>query len=136
MWKCPKCGRNFQNENQHHFCDQFPQTIDEYIQEQPENIQPLLHQVRETIKETLPDAKECISWRMPTYKGKRNLIHFAAFKNHLGIYPGEQAIVHFKEQLSSYKTSKGAIQLPYSKPLPLELIRDIALWCQEEANRS
>ncbi|HBN85905.1 MAG TPA: hypothetical protein DDZ89_18925, partial [Clostridiales bacterium] len=71
MWKCPKCGRSFQNTNQNHFCDRPPQTIDEYILEQPEQVQPLLNQVRDTLRATLPDATERISWRMPTYHNKR-----------------------------------------------------------------
>ncbi|MGI6562373.1 MAG: iron chaperone [Clostridia bacterium] len=135
MWTCPKCGRKLLKENQNHFCGQGPVTVDEYIQEQPEEIRPFLYQVRSAIKEVLPDADEIISWRMPTYKKKRNIIHFAAFKNHIGIYPGDEAILHFKERLSEYKTSKGAIRLPYTKPLPLDLIKEIALWCHETGRR-
>lgn len=134
MWKCPKCERSFQNTNQSHFCALPAKTIDQYIQEQPEEIRPLLNQVRNTLRATLPDATERISWSMPTYRGKQNIIHFAAFKNHLGIYPGEEAIVHFKDQLMDYKTSKGAIRLPYNKPLPLDLIAEIAKWCYETGN--
>jgi len=68
---------------------------------------------------------------MPTYWHRHNIIHFAAHKNHIGIYPGEKAIKYFAESLSDYKTSKGAIQLQYSKPLPLDLIAEIAKWCYE-----
>jgi len=68
---------------------------------------------------------------MPTYWKKKNIIHFAAFKNHIGIYPGDKAMEHFADKLKGYKTSKGAWQIPYNKPLPLDLITEIARWCYE-----
>lgn len=111
-----------------------PQTIDTYIAEQPLEVQPLLQQVRRVIHEALPSAQERISWRMPTFWQKHNIIHFAAFKNHLGLYPGPAAIEHFAEELEDYKTSKGAIQFPYEKKVPLELIAKIATWCFETGN--
>ncbi len=134
MWKCPKCGRSFKNQNQDHFCGEPPKTIDEYIAVQTESVQPLLNQVRDTIRTVLPDAEERISWSMPTYWQKHNIIHFAAFKNHIGLYPGDKAMEHFADSLTEYKTSKGALQLPYNKPLPLELITEIAKWCYETGN--
>ncbi len=134
MWKCPKCDREFKNQNQSHFCGESDNTIDAYIASQPENVQSLLNQVRNTLRSVLPDAEERISWSMPTYWKKQNIIHFAAFKNHIGIYPGEKAIVHFADKLREYKTSKGTLQLPYSKPLPLELVAEIARWCYETGN--
>jgi len=106
-----------------------PTTIDAYIEDQPIQVQPLLKQVREAIRSVLPEAEERISWQMPTYWAKHNIIHFAAFKNHLGIYPGTEAIVHFADRLTPYKSSKGAVQFQYSEPLPLDLIKDIAVWC-------
>ncbi len=109
-------------------------TIDAYIADQPESVQPLLEQVRETIRTALPDATERISWRMPTFWNKINIIHFAAHKNHIGIYPGEQAMVHFSDRLKDYKTSKGAVQFPYNKPIPFDLIEEIAKWCDEMRN--
>ncbi|HHW23568.1 MAG TPA: hypothetical protein GXX26_11930 [Clostridiaceae bacterium] len=133
MWKCPKCGREFKNNNQEHFCEK-PKTVDEYISLQPENVQPLLNQVRDTLRAALPDAEERISWSMPTYWKKHNIIHFAAFMKHIGIYPGDKAIEHFAEHLTEYKTSKGALQLPYSKPLPLDLLTEMAKWCYETGN--
>lgn len=135
MWQCPKCGREFISENGEHACGEAPKTIDDYIAAQPEAIQPLLCQVRDTIRAVLPDAQERISWRMPTYWKKRNIIHFAAFKNHIGIYPGDEVIAHFADRLAGYKTSKGAVRLPYDTPLPLALIADIAKWCYEIGNR-
>ena len=133
MWTCEKCGRSFEKNHQDHFCGAKPTTIDEYISLQPEAVQPLLRQVRETLQKTLPDAEEHISWAMPTFWQKRNLIHFAAFKSHIGIYPGAAAMEHFAPALTAYKTSKGAVQLPLSKPLPLELVAEIAAWCAEAA---
>ena len=129
MWKCEKCGHEFSKQNKEHYCGQQETTIDTYIASQPEDIQPLLNQVRNTIREVLPDTKEKISWSMPTFYNKHSIIHFAAFKNHIGIYPGAEAMEHFAKRLTEYKTSKGALQLPYSKPLPLELIAEIAEWC-------
>lgn len=129
LWKCPKCGRAFQHKNQEHYCGQAPETIGEYIGRQPEEVQPLLCLVNETVRKALPDAVEKISWSMPTYWNKRNLIQFAAFKKHIGLYPGPEAVEAFADRLQGYKTSKGAIQIPYDKPLPLDLIADIAQWC-------
>ena len=132
MWKCPKCGRTFKNTNQDHYCGEAPKTIEEYIERQPEQAQPFLRRVNNTIKSAIPDAVEKISWSMPTYWKKHNLIQFAAFKKHIGLYPGPEAVNIFAERLKEYKTSKGAIQLPNDKPLPLELIAEIAKWCEKE----
>ena len=133
MWQCPKCGREFKNQDQNHFCSEAPNTIDAYIEAQAKEVQPLLQQVRNTIQAALPDAEERISWKMPTYWKRYNIIHFAAFKKHIGVYPGENAMVHFAGRLTEYKTSKGAIQLPYDKQLPLDLIAEIAKWSYESS---
>jgi len=129
MWVCPKCGRSFRRKEQDHYCGKAPETIEEYILSLPEEARPYLYQVNDTIQHSIPDAKQKISWSMPTYWKGRNLIQFAAFKRHIGLYPGPEAVEAFADQLTDYKTSKGAIQLPYSKPLPLELIGEIAAWC-------
>ena len=134
MWQCPKCGRLFRNQNQDHYCGQAPSAIDDYIAEQTEAVRPVLNQVREALRAALPEAEERISWRMPTYWRKQNIIHFAAFKNHFGIYPGAEAIQHFAGKLTGYKTSKGAWQIPYDKPLPLDLIVEMARWCFVNGN--
>lgn len=134
MWKCPKCGREFKNENQNHLCGESLNTIDNYIAAQPERVQPLLNQVRDTIHTVLPNAQERISWRMPTFWQEHNIIHFAAYKNHMGLYPGPKAIEHFSDELAPYKTSKGAVQFPYNEDIPLELIAKIAKWCYETGN--
>lgn len=106
-------------------------TIDEYISSQPEQIQAFLNQVRETIRDALPEAQERISWRMPTFWKDHNIIHFAAHKNHIGIYPGPEAIAHFSDRLINYKTSKGAVQFPYNMEIPLTLIGEMAIWCYQ-----
>lgn len=129
MWTCPKCGRTFRRKGQDHYCGKAPETIEEYILSQPEEVRSYLHQVNDAIKDSIPDAKQKISWSMPTYWKGRSLIQFAAFKRHVGLYPGPEAVEAFAGRLADYKTSKGAIQLPYSKPLPLELIGEIAAWC-------
>ena len=136
MWTCPKCGRSFKNQNQDHFCGKAPETIDSYILEQPEDIRKYLYQMHEILQTALPDAQQRISWSMPTYWNQHNIVHFAGFKKHIGFYPGPQAIEKFGEYLKEYKTSKGAIQFPYNKPLPEELITKIAKWCNDTGNHA
>ena len=128
MWKCPKCGREFWKKNQDHYCEK-PQTIDEYIAAQEESLRPRLRRLRAVIHEAIPDAEERISWSMPTFWKGKNLIHFAAFKKHVGIYPGEEATALFAEKLTGFGVSKGTIRLPHDRELPEELIREIARWC-------
>lgn len=132
MWTCPHCGRAFAHTEQHHFCTQPPQTIAEYIAGQSEEIQPRLREVYGVIKAQLPDATEKISWQMPTFWKGQNLIHFAAAKQHIGLYPGGRATEVFAAQLTGFQTSKGSIRLPHHQPLPLELIAEIARWCGKE----
>lgn len=91
-----------------------------------------LHLIRDTIKHIMPSAKEKISWGMPTFYDKHPIIHYAAQKHHLGIYPGPDAINHFKSHLIGYKVSKGAIQIPWNDVLPIKIIEDIAKWCYEQ----
>ena len=131
MWNCPKCGREFSRENQDHYCLK-PQNIDEYIAAQDEKIRPRLNEIRAVLQSALPEASERISWSMPTYWKGRNIIHFAAFKKHLGLYPGGKATEVFAEELAGYDVSKGTIRLPYDRELPVELIRKIAAWCYEQ----
>ena len=132
MWKCPKCGRTFKNENQIHYCGKAPETIDEYILAQNEAVQPRLREIREIFRTAMPDAEERISWSMPTYRKGRNILHFAASKKHLGLYPGGEATAVFAEELKEYDVSKGTIRLPWNKELPTELIQEIARWCYKE----
>ena len=132
MWTCPNCGREFQKTNQGHYCGTAPATVDEYISRQEESLRPILMVLRTTIRDAIPDAQERISWGMPTWWEGRNLIQFAANKRHIGLYPGEEAIVFFKDRLSGYVTSKGTVRLPLDKPLPLDLISDMAKWCCQQ----
>lgn len=128
MRKCPGCGREFSRQHQDHSCVK-PQTVDEYIAAQDEAVQPRLRELRSIIHAAIPDAEERISWAMPTYRKGRNLIHFAAFKKHLGLYPGDEAVAAFAKELAACDVSKGTIRLPYDRELPAELIRRIARWC-------
>ncbi|MGV8082850.1 MAG: iron chaperone [Coriobacteriia bacterium] len=132
MWECPKCGREFKNTNQDHYCVKVSE-VDEYICAQSPEVQPLLQSVRETIRAAAPDAIEKISYQMPTFWQGENLVHFAAFKNHIGLYPGGEAVGVFANRLTGYKTSKGAIQFPLDKPIDHELIADIVRWRLEQA---
>ncbi|MFD2332757.1 iron chaperone [Cohnella sp. GCM10020058] len=99
-----------------------------YIAAFPPEIQRLLQDVRETIRSAAPEAKEKISYQMPTFDLHGNLVHFAAFKNHIGFYPGADGIAAFKEELSAYKGAKGSVQFPLDKPLPHELISRITAY--------
>ena len=130
-WICPKCGRKLDSEGQPHDCGMV-ETVDQYICAQSEAVQPALNEIRQILREALPDAREKISWGMPTFWKGRNILHFAAFKKHLGLYPGGEATAVFADRLASYDVSKGTIRLPYGKPLPRELILDIARWCSEQ----
>ena len=130
-WKCPKCGREFSKQGQSHYCVK-PQTVDEYIAAQDEAVRPRLQELRAILRAALPDAEERISWSMPTYWKGRNLIHFAAQKRHIGLYPGGEATAVFAEALSDYDVSKGTIRLPYDRELPADLIARIAAWCRAQ----
>ncbi len=101
-------------------------TISDYINEKDEAIRPRLLLVYDTIRTAIPDAEECISWQMPTFRKGRNIIHFAAYKKHIGIYPGSEMVEEFADKLNGYKTSKGAIQFPHDQDIPLDLIAEIA----------
>jgi len=100
-------------------------SIDEYISGFPEETQKLLRQVRASIKEAAPEAAETISYGIPTFTLAGNLVHFAAFKNHIGFYPTSSGIEKFKEELSIYEGAKGSVKFPIDKPLPLGLISKI-----------
>lgn len=132
MWQCPQCKREFKKLEQDHYCTPI-NSLDEYISEQSGEIQPLLQKIRETIHAAAPDALEKISWRMPTFWQGENLIHFAAFKKHIGIYPGDEAVHAFEDRLSEYKHAKGSIQFPLSKPIDYELISDLTKYRVEQA---
>jgi uncharacterized protein YdhG (YjbR/CyaY superfamily) len=100
-------------------------TIDEYIATFPEEIQKILKELRATIKAAAPKAEEKISYQMPTFALKGNLVHFAAYKGHIGFYPAPSGILAFQDELSIYESSKGAVRFLIDQPLPLELISRI-----------
>jgi len=107
-------------------------SIDEYIATVPKEIQEKLEELRAVIKEVVPEAQEKISYQMPTFTLKGNLVHFAAFKNHIGFYPTPSGITAFDDELAIYKRAKGSVQFPFNQPLPLELIRKIVKFRVEE----
>lgn len=109
-----------------------PKDIDEYIKGFPKEVQEKLQKIRETIKKAAPDAEEKISYAMPTFTLKGNLVHFAAYKKHIGFYPTPSGIEKFKNEISIYGWSKGAVKFPLDMPVPFYLIRDIVAFRVKE----
>lgn len=108
------------------------ESIDDYIATFPNNIREILQNLRTAIRRSAPDAYEKISYHMPTFAQDGNLVHFAAFKNHIGFYPTSRGIEAFKKELSGYEYSKGAIRFPINKPLPYALITRIVAFRVDE----
>jgi len=102
-----------------------PKSIDEYIAGFPKDVQEKLEKIRMTIRNAAPEAAEKISYQIPTFTLKGNLVHFAAFKNHVGFYPTASGIEKFKSELSAYEGSKGTVRFPLEKPIPFDLISNI-----------
>ena len=102
-----------------------PKNIDDYVDRFPKEVQQLLEKMRVTIRKAAPKAKETISYGIPTFTLDGYLVYFAAYKSHIGFYPGASAITAFKKELSVYKGAKGSIQFPFDKPLPLALVSRI-----------
>ncbi len=101
------------------------ETIDVYIAAFPQDVQLILEKLRVTIKAAAPEAEEKISYQMPTFYLKGNLVHFAAYKKHIGFYPAPSGIQAFQQELSAYKSSKGAVQFPIDLPIPYKLVAEI-----------
>jgi uncharacterized protein YdhG (YjbR/CyaY superfamily) len=99
--------------------------IDEYMATFPEEVQKILEELRAVIKASAPDAEERISYQMPTFTLQGNLVHFAAYKKHIGFYPTSSGIEAFKQELLGYEGAKGSVRFPIDEPLPLELISRI-----------
>lgn len=110
--------------------------VADYIAAQPEPQRALLRSLRRAIREAAPRAEECISYNIPAYKSDGMLLWFAAFKGHIGLYPKVSAMKHFKTELGGYRTSKGAIQFPLDKPLPIGLIKRIVRFRLKENSAS
>lgn len=102
-----------------------PRTIDEYIAGFPPEVQALLEKIRATVRRAAPEAEETISYRMPTFRLHGNLVHFAAFKKHIGFYPTPTGTEKFRQALSVYKGAKGSVQFPLDEPIPFALISKI-----------
>ena len=109
-----------------------PETVDEYIAGFPPNVRQKLEQIRSAVRALVPEAEETIKYRVPTFVLHENLVHFAAFANHIGFYPAPSGIAKFRNELSAYKTAKGSVQFPIDKPLPLDLVRQIVKFRAEE----
>lgn len=107
-------------------------TIDDYIASFPPAIQQKLIEIRRVIREAAPEASEKIAYQMPTFYLNGNLVHFAAFKNHIGFYPTPSGLEAFKDEIEKYPNSKGAVQFPYDQPIPFNLVRRIVEFRKEE----
>ena len=107
-------------------------TIDGYIRTFPKDVQSILEKMRQTIHKAAPQATEAISYGMPTFKQNGNLVHFAAWKNHIGFYAMPSGNQAFKKELSRYDGAKGSIQFPLDKPMPYDLVRKIVIYRVKE----
>lgn len=106
--------------------------IDEYIATFPKNTQTVLQELRQAIRDAAPEAEEAISYQMPAFKLKGNLVYFAVFKNHIGFFPTSSGVQAFQKELSSYETSKGTIRFPLDKPIPFDLVKRIVKYRVKE----
>jgi uncharacterized protein YdhG (YjbR/CyaY superfamily) len=107
--------------------------IDEYISMFPINVQKILKRFRQTIRDAAPDAEEAISYQIPTFKLNGNLVHFAAFKDHISFFPTSSGRAVFRKELSKYKGGKGTIQFSLDEPIPYELVRKITKYRVKES---
>jgi len=108
-------------------------TVDEYIAKSSKNVRDVLQELKRVIKESAPEAEETISYDIPTFDlDGRHLVHFAAYKNHIGFYPTSSGVEAFKKELSPFKTSRGTVQFPLDKPIPFDLVKKIVKFRIEE----
>ncbi|EHR31675.1 hypothetical protein HMPREF9709_01842 [Helcococcus kunzii ATCC 51366] len=126
--------RSFSKKGQSHYCKKVS-TIDEYINFQDEKVREYLEEIREIICDSISDAIEKISWSIPTYWKGKNIIQFDSSKNHIGVYPGDEATEYFRDKLTDYDVTKGTIRLPYSRSLPKDLLAEISKWCYEKYSK-
>ncbi len=113
-----------------------PRTIDEYIAGFPRDVQVILRQIRLTIRKAAPEATETIKYQIPTFTLQGNLVSFAAYKNHIGIYPVPRGTERFQKQVAVYKSAKSTVRLPLDKPVPFELIRSLVKFRVKETRES
>ncbi len=125
MWKCPKCGREFKNTNQGHYCGKAPETVDEYIEQQIPKAKEHIAKLRNIIKKCVPGVSEYISWSMPYYEKNGQKISFAACKTYISFYLGAEILEKFAPELTGFTIKKNALYLPYKKDLPENLIKEI-----------
>lgn len=109
-----------------------PKDIDEYIARFPRDVQEKLEQIRKTVREAAPDAEEAISYQIPTFTLHGNLVHFAAFKEHIGFYPAPRGNEQFRQELSAYEGGKGTVRFPLDKPIPFDLVSKMVKFRVEE----
>ena len=109
-----------------------PTTIDAYIAGFPEEVRAILEKIRGIVKAAAPEAEEAIKYQIPTFVLNGNLVHFAAFENHIGLYPTPSGIEQFKDALSKYKNAKGSVQFPLDAPIPYPLIKKIVAFRVKE----
>lgn len=102
-----------------------PENINEYIESFPCDVREILEKIRATIRKAAPEAEEAIKYQIPTFTLKGNLVHFAAYKKHIGFYPGSTGVERFKNELSAYEGAKGSVRFPLDKPIPYDLISKI-----------
>ena len=113
-----------------------PKDIDEYIAGFPKDVRAILEKIRATIRKAAPDAYEKISYQIPTFAKNGNIVHFAAFKDHIGVYPAPRETDEFRDELAAYKGGKGTVQFPLDKPIPYELIgRIVKYLAKRDAER-
>jgi len=106
--------------------------IDEYIKSFPADVQVILQTIRRIVREAAPEAVEAISYGIPTFKLGGNLVHFSAYKHHIGFYPTPSGIEQFEAELATYKSSKGAVQFPLDRPVPYDLVKRIVIFRVKE----
>ena len=125
MWKCPKCGREFKNTNQGHYCGKAPETVDEYTEQQIPKAKEHITNLRNIIKKCVPEVSEYIAWSMPYYEKNGQKISFSACKTYISFYLGAELIESFESELSGFTVKKNVLYLPYKKDLPENLIKEI-----------
>ncbi len=111
-----------------------PNSIDAYIAGFPKDVQVILAKIRGIVREAAPEAQEAIKYQIPTFVLNGNLVHFAAFQNHIGFYPTPSGIEQFKDALSAYHSAKGSVQFPLDSPIPYTLIKKIVKFRVNENN--
>lgn len=129
MWICPKCKREFKKINQGHYCGKAPETVDEYIESQNPNVQARIIELRSIIRHYVPQVKERIAWSMPRYEKDGCSVSFAACKDYISFYAGEEVLKKIETKKEGFKVRKNAIYLPYDKDLPKKVIESILKLC-------